>query len=138
MKLILDEHISPRVADALRATGHDVAAVAESVGLRAADDETVLAAATAAARAVVTHNFADFLAIAAEWARTDRTHSGTVLVPVTFQRQGLRAYVSALGEMLEAPPISTGTRGCSGSDSGRHAAEAPDATGGISISGPTH
>ena len=104
MKLLLDEHISPRVADALRARGHDVAAVAEFSELRGAADETVLAAATAAGRAVVTHNFADFIAIAAEWASTGRTHSGVVLVPITFQRQGLRAYIAALDTLLQSPP----------------------------------
>ena len=107
MKLLLDEHISPRVADALRTNGHDVVAVAEFSGLRAADDETILNAATVAGRAVVTHNFADFLAIAAEWTGAGRSHAGIVLVPVGFQRQGVGAYISALDELLRTAPTAS-------------------------------
>ena len=108
MKLLLDEHISPRVADALRTRGHDVVAVAECSGLRAADDETVLSAATVDERAVVTHNFADFLAIAAEWAGAGRSHTRIIVVPVAFQRQGVGAYIVALDELLRTAPTEAG------------------------------
>lgn len=101
MKLLLDEHISPRVADALRENGHDVVAVAEARELRGRSDDEVFTFAAAQKRVVVTHNFADFLAIAAE---DGRLHPGLVLVPIGFQRRGIGAYVTALEALLAIHP----------------------------------
>jgi hypothetical protein len=104
VKLLLDEHVSPRVADALRASGHDVVAVSEVRELRGRSDDDILAQATRDERAVVTHNFADFLSIAGEWSTASRAHSGLVLVPIGFQRRGIGAYIISLEAILEAHP----------------------------------
>lgn len=77
-------------------------AVAEASVLRGRADDELLQIAAADARAVVTHNFRDFLALAAEWAESGRRHGGIVLVPVGFQRQGVGGYVTALEPLLDA------------------------------------
>lgn len=58
MKLILDENLSRKHADRLRALGHDVVAIAE-IGLAGSNDFTVRSYAIADDRVVVTLD-ADF------------------------------------------------------------------------------
>ena len=78
MKLLLDEHYSPRIADRLRDAGHDVTAVAQSdlAGLR---DRPLMAAAIREGRALVTENVGDFLPIAVELARVGTRHAGIII-----------------------------------------------------------
>jgi predicted nuclease of predicted toxin-antitoxin system len=111
VRLLLDEHISPGVAEALRAKGYDVVAVAESTLLRGLDDEEVLRQAAADRRAVVTHNFADFLAICADWASAKREHFGVVLVSASLQRGGIGSYVEVLETTLRSHPDDTALLG---------------------------
>lgn len=68
MKLLLDEHLSPTIAEELRRRGHDVVAVIE-VGLRQQPDVALLAWAVDESRAVVTANYADFRALHAALGR---------------------------------------------------------------------
>jgi predicted nuclease of predicted toxin-antitoxin system len=91
VKLLLDEHVSPRAAEALRANGYDVEAVSEMPHMRGRSDEDVISYAASQKRAVVTHNFADFLALVSDWAASGREHWGIVLVPTGFQRRGVGA-----------------------------------------------
>ncbi len=70
----LDEHINPRVADALRLHGVDVTTTVE-VNLRTADDQTQLQFAIAERRVFVTQD-SDFLAL----VKTTTAHSGMVFV----------------------------------------------------------
>ena len=84
VRLLLDEHVSPSVSEALRAKSYDVKAVAESTLLRGLDDDEILHQATADRRAVVTRNFADFLAVSVDWASSKREHFGIVLVSAAF------------------------------------------------------
>jgi predicted nuclease of predicted toxin-antitoxin system len=111
VRLLLDEHISPRVAEALRAKGYDAVAVAESTLLRGLDGEEVLHQAAADRRAVVTHNFADFLAVSAEWASATREHFGILLVSASLQRAGIGSYVEVLETTLRAHPDDTALLG---------------------------
>lgn len=53
MKFLLDEGLSPRVLDLLRAAGHDVVH-ARDVGLKSAPDQVVLAAALEQGRVLLT------------------------------------------------------------------------------------
>jgi putative NADH-flavin reductase len=59
-RLLLDERYPPALAQALRDKGHDVEAVAASAELVGADDATILDAATADRRCLVTENVRDF------------------------------------------------------------------------------
>lgn len=97
-RLLLDEIYPPALADALRDKGHDVIAVAASVELAGSDDVTVLDAALADGRCLVTENVRDF-AVLVRYTR----HAGVLLVqsrrwPRT--RAGLHALAGALYDAL--------------------------------------
>lgn len=81
MRLLLDEHLSPRIAEALTAEGHDVVAVARRPDLLGASDEALLSAATAEGRALVTRDVVDFTRLARALAAEGTPHAGIVLVP---------------------------------------------------------
>lgn len=66
--LLLDEMISPKVAEQLRALGVDVVAISESPTLRRTPDPDVLELAAGQARVLVTDNIKDFAPLNASWA----------------------------------------------------------------------
>jgi predicted nuclease of predicted toxin-antitoxin system len=80
VRLLLDEHISRRIAEELRERGHDVLAVDEA-GLAHRPDEEVLAWAVRDRRAVVTANYRDFRALHELLLLRGERHSGLVLIP---------------------------------------------------------
>jgi nucleoside-diphosphate-sugar epimerase len=85
VKVLLDEHISPHVARALRDRGYDVIAVAERQELRGADDRQVLLAAEAEGRVTVTADIRDFSRLGFDRLPNRRWHAGIVLAsPTTF------------------------------------------------------
>lgn len=85
MKGLLDEHISPSVARALRDRGYDVVAVAERQELRGADDRQVLLTAEAEGRVTVTADVRDFTRLGFDRLLNRRWHAGIVLAsPTTF------------------------------------------------------
>jgi nucleoside-diphosphate-sugar epimerase len=104
VRLLLDELLSPAIALALRARGHDVLAVSETRNqlLRGLEDRALLEHAVADRRAVVTDNVGDFLAChrsMIEW-RTD--HYGLVLFSnASFPRHRHDAFIRALVTALE-------------------------------------
>lgn len=60
LKLLLDEMLSPVIAERLRARGHDVEAIAGHAPRRALSDDEVLDLARSERRALVTNNLVDF------------------------------------------------------------------------------
>ncbi|HEV7213979.1 MAG TPA: DUF5615 family PIN-like protein [Chloroflexota bacterium] len=103
MKLLLDEHFSPVLAQQLRQRGHDVLAVIELPALRQQPDEDVLAWAVAAGRAVVTENVGDFLRLHADYLSRGRPHYGLVLTTRRkFPRssESMGRLIAALDELL--------------------------------------
>jgi predicted nuclease of predicted toxin-antitoxin system len=60
VKLLLDEMLSPAIAQELRARGHDVQAVAEHADRAALSDHEVMTLARDERRAIVTNNVRDF------------------------------------------------------------------------------
>lgn len=81
IRLLLDAHVSgPRVGRQLQSSGHDVRALDQEPELEGLDDEEVLALACAEWRILVSHNVRDFLPILREWAASQRSHSGVILV----------------------------------------------------------
>jgi len=68
------------VGKRLAAAGHDVRALDQELALEGLDDDDVLALATNEGRILVTHNVRDFPAILRDWAGTQRTHAGVILV----------------------------------------------------------
>ncbi|MGI8607900.1 MAG: DUF5615 family PIN-like protein [Candidatus Dormibacteria bacterium] len=104
MRLLLDEHFSPTIAEQLRDHGHDVVALVELSHLRSRPDEDVLDYATAGGRAVVTENVVDFVLLHEAWRKRGDLHSGIVLsssrrFPRT--KTGVGRLVSALADLLD-------------------------------------
>lgn len=76
MKLLVDEDSQARrLLDALRQAGHDVLSVAE-LGCNGLPDAQVFAQAQSQGRTLLTHNVADFLAL----ARQADGHAGVLAV----------------------------------------------------------
>jgi predicted nuclease of predicted toxin-antitoxin system len=110
MKLLLDEHHSPKVAAQLVKVGFDIVAASSDEPTRNITDEELLAVATAADRVIVTENIADFSPLAAHWAVDGRKHPRVILThPDKFNRSRASypgSLVRALKVFLSAPPPS--------------------------------
>ena len=78
MRLLLDEHYSPRIATELRERGHDVVSAAERDDVRGLGDRELWNVATAEGRALMTENAADFMPFVREAAAEGARHSGVV------------------------------------------------------------
>lgn len=107
MKVLLDEHYSPRIAEHLRAQGHDVTAVVAQPTLAGLADRTLIMAARRVGRALLTENVGDFVRIATELSRTGTPHAGIILAnPHRFprSRDGIGRLVEALHDLLVAHP----------------------------------
>jgi hypothetical protein len=110
VKLLLDEHFSPRIAEILRAKGHDVSAVAQS-GLVGLSDRQLASVARDDGRVLVTENVGDFQAIAGELAHVGAHHVGLIFTnPRRFprSRSGIGRLVDALDVLLVAHPEDDG------------------------------
>lgn len=105
MRLLLDEHISRRVAEQLRARGEDVLAVTEQAELRGLDDEALLAWCTAKDRVIVTYD-RDFADLLQQRLATETPTAGVVIVPSQRFPGGDRhpgRLLRALSALLEQP-----------------------------------
>jgi hypothetical protein len=76
--LYLDECVDVEIALRLRSEGFDVE-TARDVHRLQAEDEEQLAFAAENGRVPLTHNRADFIAIAQRWSAEGRSHSGLML-----------------------------------------------------------
>ena len=86
MRLLLDEMLSPVIAEQLRHRGHDVEAVAGSEHQELSDLE-VLALARTERRALVTNNVVDFRSLHFEAISPGGPgHFGIVFIPSTYRR----------------------------------------------------
>lgn len=103
MKLYLDENLSPRVAERLRARGCDVVS-AYDVGNTQLDDRAQLAYATREGRAIVTCDIADFTELAAEAIRTNTEHAGIILISASFGTEEFAAITQAVAEVARRYP----------------------------------
>jgi hypothetical protein len=103
LNLLLDEMYPESIAVGLRARGHDAVAIVERPELRSLSDPDVFAAAQTEARAVVTENVPDYVAIANDHDAVGQAHHGLVLVhPAKYPRGKSRtigAMVAALDEL---------------------------------------
>lgn len=81
IKVYLDENVNLHLATALHQQGYDAThALAE--GNRKVSDEQHLRIATGQGRAIVTHNFADFVRLHTEFLQRIEHHEGIILIPV--------------------------------------------------------
>ena len=104
MRLLLDEHLSPRVARELRQAGHDVVATAERPDLRGLGDAELVRIAATERRALVSFDIGDHIRIYRDSVRLQRPHPGLVLLAPSAWRlsdTGVGALVRALGRLLD-------------------------------------
>jgi predicted nuclease of predicted toxin-antitoxin system len=103
LKLLLDEHISGKVADRLNRRGHDVVAASAEFSLRGLSDPDLFEAAQDQGRIVVTYNSGDFEEILRGYAAYGKEHHGLVLVQHRcFPGQDLGRLANALEKL--GPP----------------------------------
>ena len=103
MRLLLDEHYSPKIATELRERGHDVASVTERGDLRGLGDRELWIFALAESRALMTENVADFIPLVREAAAQGERHFGVVFTSPRSLPRGPRTigvYVERLHSFL--------------------------------------
>jgi hypothetical protein len=108
VKLVLDEHYSPAVAEQLRLRGYDVIPVAERIGaelaqLRRMPDEELQRWARGESRILVTENVRDFMAIHHAFLARGEPHAGILFTsPRKFPRRtgAVGVLVSALAAFM--------------------------------------
>jgi predicted nuclease of predicted toxin-antitoxin system len=101
--LLLDEMLSPVIAEELREKGHDVTALLADPTAIGLPDGAVLARATAEERALVTRNIKDFVPLDAQRRATGNPHHGLVLISTrTFpeDRGAIPALIRSLDRFL--------------------------------------
>jgi predicted nuclease of predicted toxin-antitoxin system len=106
MRLLLDEQLSPAIAEQLRARGYDIVFATEA-GVAGATDEKILSSAARDRRAVVTNNIKDFRPLHADYLGTNTTHYGIVYIATrkySLRREQLGPLITALGEFLSRLP----------------------------------
>src|SRR6266852_8720875 len=81
IKVYLDENVHLHLSTALIQRRYN-ATHALTEGNRKVADEQHLRFATAHGRALVTHNFADFVRLHAQFAQKKEPHEGIILIPV--------------------------------------------------------
>jgi Domain of unknown function (DUF5615) len=98
VKLYLDENLSPRIAELLRARGLDAVGALQA-GNAQLTDFAQLRYATSQGRALVTADVADFVALAAELIASNTDHAGIVLVSAAFRTNNFAGIADALARV---------------------------------------
>ncbi|MEX2619913.1 MAG: DUF5615 family PIN-like protein [Egibacteraceae bacterium] len=107
MKLLLDVHFTPVIAEQLRDRGHAVRSAADDTVTRQLSDEALLGHAVGHASALLTNDAKDFVPIAGEWARAGRRHLGIVLTSdrrLPRTRTAIGRFVITLDALLSQHP----------------------------------
>lgn len=103
MKLYLDESLSPRIAELLRARSLD-AVSGHEVGNTQLADHAQLRYATGQGRAIVTCDVADFVALATDLIAANMDHAGIVLVSAGFRTDDFSSIADAIGQAASRYP----------------------------------
>jgi predicted nuclease of predicted toxin-antitoxin system len=104
LKLALDHHYSPAIAEQLRVRGHDTVAAHER-GWHLPGDSELLEACAAEGRCLLTNDVADFSAIIRSWAAEGRSHPGVLFsadASLPRSRATIGRFVEALDELMSA------------------------------------
>ncbi len=104
MTFYLDENLSPRIAEMLRARGLDVVSAHEVSGNTQLDDRSQLLYAAGARRVIVTCDIEDFAELTGEFIATNREHAGIVLVPPSFRTDEFAAIAEAVEQVARDYP----------------------------------
>ncbi len=86
IRLYLDRHVIPRLADDLTERGFDVLTT-QRAGMDTASDEQQLVFAAEQHRAIVTFNIRDFSPRHKQWIATGRSHAGIIVSQKLGKRQ---------------------------------------------------
>ncbi|OGL16729.1 MAG: hypothetical protein A3F92_14460 [Candidatus Rokubacteria bacterium RIFCSPLOWO2_12_FULL_71_22] len=100
MKIYLEENLSPRIAELLRARGVD-AVSAHEVGNTQLDDRAQLLYATREGRAIVTADIVDFTALATAAVAANAEHAGMILVSARFRGDEVGAIARGIAAVVE-------------------------------------
>jgi hypothetical protein len=111
LKLLIDEHYPPSIAEQLRQRGHDVVAVQEEAVLRGMTDPDLFAEAQRRKSAVLTENTADYMVLDAEYRGRQVAHWGLVLTSNRTFPRGKATTVGALVKALDALLRKAGSEG---------------------------
>ena len=103
MKLYLDENLSPRIAELLRARGLDAISAHEAGNTQLADPAQ-LRYATSQGRAIVTCDVADFVVLATELIAANAEHAGIVLVSSAFPTDDFSGVADAIERVARRYP----------------------------------
>lgn len=107
MRLVLDQHYSPTIAQRLRDRGHDVVSVEEDPALRGRADREVWTYAIAERRAVLTEDVGHFVAFVREWLLAGERHCGVILTTPKSMPRGRRTigvFIDKLDALLNERP----------------------------------
>jgi hypothetical protein len=114
VKLLLDEHYSPQIAEQLRRRGHDVVAVAERDDLRGATDRALWDRAAGEGRGLVTENVADVMPLVRAASAAGESFAGVVFTSsrsLPRSRQTIGTYVELLDRLLRERPADDALAG---------------------------
>jgi len=109
VRLLLDEHYSPTIAEKLRALGHDVVSVKERPELVGKDDHSLFLVIVTEQRAILTENWPDFHNEMRQASAAGTTHYGVLFTSprsLPRSRGTIGRYVDVLDSFLkrhEAP-----------------------------------
>jgi len=107
VRLLLDEHYSPKIADELRKRGHDVVSVKERDDLQGLADLQLWNSAVTEGRALLTENVAHFVSLVRETAAQGDRHLGVVFTSPRSMPRGVRTiglYVDVLDAFVRGHP----------------------------------
>lgn len=104
MTFYLDENLSPRIAEMLRARGLDVVSTHEVPGNTQLDDRSQLLYAAGARRAIVTCDIEDFAILTREFIATTPEHAGLVFVPPSFRSDEFAAIADGVEQVARDYP----------------------------------
>lgn len=103
MRYLLDEDLSPIVAETARGLGLDAISI-HQIGRRGFTDGEQLDFAAREGRTMVTRNRDDFIALTVEAFRTNAAHAGVLIVPRSLPNHRPEAIAHALRRWHEAHP----------------------------------